>query len=83
MVKRNCREVFGLECNWRHKALDIWQRYKTALKNNGHYSYDFIDLVVATGMAKRFFRTSEELINWFRENQKWVIQVWKKINYGK
>lgn len=76
-------ELFGLESNWRHKPQNIWQRYQSAIKNKQHYSYDFVDMIVSKNLAKRQFQTCEELVVWFKENQKWLIKVWKKLNYGK
>ena len=76
-------EIFGLESNWRHECQNIWQRYQSALKNKHSYSYDFVDMVVSKDLPKKVFQNCEELIDWFRENQKWLLKVWKKLNYGK
>ena len=76
-------EVFGLESNWRHEPQNIWQRYQSAIKNKPHYSYDFVDMIVSKNLPKKQFQTCDELVFWFKENQKWLIQVWKKLNYGK
>ena len=76
-------EVFGLESNWRHEPQNIWQRYQAAIKNKMHYSYDFVDMFVSKNLPKKQFQTCDELVFWFKENQKWLIQVWKKLNYGK
>ena len=83
LIEKFDSEVFGLKSDWRQKPLDVWQRYEIALKDNGRYTYDFVDLVVATNMPKKCFQCCDELIAWFRENQKRIIQLWKKINYGK
>lgn len=83
LIRKFDSEVFGLECNWRHETQSCWIRYQSTLKVNKYYSYDFIDMVVSRNLAKKQFLTSEELIAWFRENQKWLIKVWKKLNYGK
>lgn len=76
-------ELFGLESNWRHGPQNIWQRYQSAIKNKTHYSYDFVDMVVSKNLPKKIFQNCDELIIWFIENQKWLIKVWKKLNYGK
>jgi len=64
-------ELFGFESSWRHKPQNIWQRYQTAIKNKPHYSYDFVDMIVSKNLPKRQFRTCEELVVWFKENQKY------------
>ena len=76
-------ELFGLKSNWRHGPQNIWQRYLSAIKNKIHYSYDFVDMVVSKNLSKKIFQNCDELIIWFKENQKWLIKVWKKLNYGK
>ena len=50
---------------------------------NYGYSYDFVDMIVSKNLPKKQFLTCKELVFWFKENQKWLIQVWKKLNYGK
>jgi hypothetical protein len=40
-------------------------------------------MIVSKNLAKRQFQTCEKLVVWFKENQKWLIKVWKKLNYGK
>ena len=76
-------EIFGLKGSWRHRPQTVWQRYQYALKSKYLYSYDFVDMVVSKNLAEKEFQNFEELIIWFRENQKWLIEVWKKLNYGK
>ena len=76
-------ELFGLMTNWRHETKNIWQRYKSALKNEHNYSYDFVEMVVAKNLPRKVFQNCDELIIWFRENQKWLCKVWKKLNFGK
>ena len=40
-------------------------------------------MIVSKNLPKKQFLTCEELVFWFKENQKWLIKVWKKLNYGK
>ena len=83
LIRKFDSDLFGFESNWRHEAQSSWIRYQSARKNKKNYSYDFIDMVVSRNLAKKQFLTNEELIAWFREKQKWLIKVWKKLNYGK
>ena len=47
------------------------------------YKYDFVDMVVSKNLPEKVFKNYEELVIWFRENQKRLLEVWKKLNYGK
>ena len=83
VIRKFDSDLFCFYSNWRHEAQSSWIRYQSALKNKKNYAYDFINMVVSRNLAKKQFLTNEELIAWFREKQKWLIKVWKKLNYGK
>lgn len=76
-------EIFGIAFNWRKKSKDIWTRYNDAFSNEYLWPDYFLELIVKKNLPKKRFETKEDLILWLRENQKWLISVWKKINYGK
>lgn len=76
-------ELFGYKSDWTHPPQNIWERYKTALSYNNLNSYFFVDLIVVKKLAKHRFNNCDDLVLWMREHQKWLISIWKKINFGK
>ncbi len=76
-------EVFGITFNWRKQSKDIWDRYNDAFSDKWLWPDYFIDLMVKKNLPKKRFETADELVLWLRENQKWLISLWKKLNYGK
>ena len=77
------KELFGLLSDWRHSAQNVWERYNAALSGKNLWTYYFVELIVFKNLPKRQFESCDDLVLWLRENQKWLISLWKKINYGK
>lgn len=77
------KELFGLVSDWRHSAQNVWERYNAALSGKNLWTYYFVELIVFKNLPKRQFESCDDLVLWLRENQKWLISLWKKINYGK
>ena len=77
------KELFGLVSDWRHSAQNVWERYNAALSGKNLWTYYFVELIVFKNLPKRQFDSCDDLVLWLRENQKWLISLWKKINYGK
>ena len=77
------KELFGLVSDWRHSVQNVWERYNAALSGKNLWTYYFVELIVFKNLPKQQFESCDDLVLWMRENQKWLISLWKKINYGK
>lgn len=77
------KELFGLVSDWRHSAQNVWERYNDALSSKSLWTYYFVELIVYKNIPKRHFDNCDDLVLWMRENQKWLLSLWKRINYGK
>lgn len=80
-------EVFGydhLGCRWDKFPRNVWEKYQKAIKPDSFLSgYFWIDWLIKKGVMPKTFKNADELVDWYRENEEKLVDIWFKKHVRK